>query len=51
VGYSERNIKEQFQQSMMGYFFNPNYALGFVVACPDDYREEVKTQKNQAFSE
>jgi|GEM_PF-3198739 len=33
------------------YRFNPNYALGFVVACPDDYREEAKTQKNQAFSE
>ena len=23
--------------------FNPDYALGFVVACPD-YREELKTQ-------
>jgi hypothetical protein len=30
---------------------NPDYALGFVIACPDEYREEFKTQKNQAFSE
>jgi hypothetical protein len=23
---------------------NPHYALGFVVACPEEFREEVKMQ-------
>ena len=36
-----------FQQALV----KPEYALGFVVACPDRFREEAKTQKKQAFSE
>jgi len=29
----------------------PSYVLGFDIACPDEYREEFKTQKNQVFGE